>query len=155
MSRIELEDNLTTKDGVLINFNTCATPDIVGGARYQMLSVMLTVDGRRRVDPKFDFAKDTVHRDLASTAAVVVRSLADTFKWACTAMSKESGEVGRPVTPRDEYLLDFHKEAFKATVDTALRIEREITDAGYEREISLGRELIKSFRDREPDSWKG
>lgn len=153
--RIALEDRLTTDDGVLIEFNACATPTIQGGARYQMLSVVLTVDGRRRTDPKFDFAKDAVNRDLASAAQVVVRSLSSTFKWACPAMSKESGVAGRPVTPRDEYLLNFHYEAFKATVDTALRIEREATDEGYQREIARGRELIKSFRDREPDSWDG
>lgn len=154
-SRIELEDSLVTKDGVLINFNACATPTIVGGTRYQMLSVVLTVDGRRRVDPKFDFAKDSVDRDLASKAAVVVQSLMDTFKWACSSMSKEATLAGGPATPRDNYLLSFHDEALRATVDVALRIERETSNEGYEREIAVGRALIQSFRDREPNSWRG
>lgn len=155
-TRPNLAHALTTDSGALIRLTKCSTGTQRGDDTYQFFNITLIVGGKQRIDPKFDFSKNSIEYDDARGAAGTIESLGKRFRWACGEMSKEARLGGHiPVTPRDEYLLRFHDEAMRATIDIALRFERETTHEGYRKIFSDSQALLKSFRDREPDSWEG
>ncbi len=146
--RTELADSIVTSSGVHIAYKRCSIPGILNPYGIQLRNVRLTYSKSVRSDPQFNFAKKGISELVAVRERSVVESLERTFKWACSEMKKGIPE-------RADYLAQFHDEAFKATFETALRLEKLSSDEEYLREISAAGKVVDGFRARERDSWTG
>lgn len=140
-----LTDTFTTNDGVRVDYARCKIVDNITPFGYQFINLKLTVAGKVRVNPKFEFSRPGIDNETALIAKTAIRKLDDTFRWACIAIAEvdTANKVG---------LRRFHDEALAATIESVLALDGAVTSEEFVSEIKRANNLVLEFRRREPDS---